>query len=333
MAKGKGKEVQSVQGNGAGEDQQRAVVTRSRGQSSAAGRINAGNPSRQQGESSDPIRVGDSEAVHSPSLNRPDLLAAHRSDQAPQLRSDPTSYLRSDPMLGEAGTSTRVPANAPIPAARVGDQVNPSAPITQGDFSRLLDMLESTREAMRVHERTNLMMQENMRLMSREINELRRQRTPSPVRHTPVDQSSSSEEERPRERRPLERPQNVEQLTFGSLGSREDIARALGNDSPPRGQRLQSPLPEIDRERRERNRAEAARRRRASPEHEPRRSSDTRAREPEQPLTSADVQAMVRRIMSESRNYTNEDYGIERSHTPFTDDILDFQFPRRFNLP
>jgi len=83
MARGKGKEVQSVQGNGAGEDQQHAVVTRSRGQSSAAGRINAGNPNRQQGESSDPIRVGDSEAVHSPSLNRPDLLAAHRSDQAP----------------------------------------------------------------------------------------------------------------------------------------------------------------------------------------------------------------------------------------------------------
>ena len=88
-------------------------------------------------------------------------------------------------------------------------------------------MLESTREAMKVHERTNIMMQENMRLMSREISELHRQRTPSPVRHTPVDQSSSFEEERPRERRPLERPQNVEQLTFGSLGSREDIARAL----------------------------------------------------------------------------------------------------------
>ena len=56
MAKGKGKEVQSVRGNGAGEDQQNAVVTRSRGQSSAAGRTNAGNPSRQQGESSDPGR-------------------------------------------------------------------------------------------------------------------------------------------------------------------------------------------------------------------------------------------------------------------------------------
>ena len=42
---------------------------------------------------------------------------------------------------------------------------------------------------------------------------------------------------------------------------------------------------------------------------------------------------MVRQIMSEIRWYTNEDWVIERSHTSFTDDILDFQFPRRFNLP
>ena len=114
--------------------------------------------------------------------------------------------LRSDPTLGDAGTSTRAPPNAPTSATRTNDQINPSALITQGDFSRLLDMLEITREAMRIHERTNLMMQENMRIMSREIGELRRQRTPSPVHHTTMDQSSSSEEERTRERRPLERP-------------------------------------------------------------------------------------------------------------------------------
>ena len=58
-----------------------------------------------------------------------------------------------------------------------------------------------------------------------------------------------------------------------------------------------------------------------------------RFREPERPLTNADVWAMVCQIMFESRNYTDEDYGIERSHTPFIDDIPDFQFPRRFNLP
>ena len=85
MAKRKGKEVQSVRGNGAGEDQQNAVVTRSRGQSSAAGRTNAGNPNRLQGESSDPIRVGESEAVHSSNLNRPEQLALHRPDLAFQL--------------------------------------------------------------------------------------------------------------------------------------------------------------------------------------------------------------------------------------------------------
>ena len=96
MAKGKGKEVQSVRGNGAGEDQQNAVVTRSRGQSSAAGRINAGNPNRQQGESSDPIRVGDSEAVHSPNLNRPEQIALHRPEQVSQLRPEQVSQLRPD---------------------------------------------------------------------------------------------------------------------------------------------------------------------------------------------------------------------------------------------
>ena len=80
MAKGKGKEVQTSRGNGVGEDQQNAVVTRSRGQSSTAGRTDTGNPNRLQGESSDPIRVGDSEAVHSPNLNRPEQLATYRSD-------------------------------------------------------------------------------------------------------------------------------------------------------------------------------------------------------------------------------------------------------------
>ena len=85
MAKGKGKEVQSVQGNGAGEDQQNTVVTKSRRQGSAAGRADAGNPNRHHGESSDPIRVGDSEAVHSPNLNRPEQLAMYRPDLASQL--------------------------------------------------------------------------------------------------------------------------------------------------------------------------------------------------------------------------------------------------------
>ena len=224
MAKGKGKEVQTSQGNGVGEDQQNAVVTRSRGQSSGVDRTGTGNPNRTQGESSDLIRVGESEAVHSPNLNRPEQLSQLRPEPVFQLLPEPFANLRTDPTIGDVGTSTRAPTNAPIPATRVNDQVNPSAPITQGDFSRLLDMLESTREAMKIHERTNLMMQENMRIMSREISELRRQRTPSPVHHTPTDQSSSSEEERPRERRPLERPQNLEQLTFGSLGSREDVA-------------------------------------------------------------------------------------------------------------
>ena len=44
MAKDKGKEVQSSRGNGVGEDQQNAVVTRSRGQSLAAKQTDTGNP-------------------------------------------------------------------------------------------------------------------------------------------------------------------------------------------------------------------------------------------------------------------------------------------------
>ena len=83
-------------------------------------------------------------------------------------------------------------------------QPDPSAPITQGDFSRFLDMLQSTKEALEAQRHDNLHMQENMITMGRELQELRRQRTPSPARRIATDDSSSSEEERPRERRPLE---------------------------------------------------------------------------------------------------------------------------------
>ena len=184
-------------------------------------------------------------------------------------------------------------------------QPNPSAPITQGDFSRFLDMLQSTKEALEAQRRDNLRMRENMITMGRELQELRRQRTPSPPRRIPTDDSSSSEEERPRERRPLERPQNLDQLTFGSLGYREDVARVLGPDDPslqqpmllpmrgshvlsrdpnitnPIQQQLLQPLPpEIDREHREQRRAATARNRRLSPDQEPRGNPNIRSREP-----------------------------------------------------
>ena len=42
---------------------------------------------------------------------------------------------------------------------------------------------------------------------------------------------------------------------------------------------------------------------------------------------------MVHQILADSRGQRNEDWGIDRSHTPFTDDILDATFPRRFNMP
>ena len=50
-------------------------------------------------------------------------------------------------------------------------------------------------------------------------------------------------------------------------------------------------------------------------------------------MTSANVAAMVHQILADSRGQRNEDWGIDRSHTPFTDDILDATFPRRFNMP
>ena len=48
-------------------------------------------------------------------------------------------------------------------------QPDPSAPITQGDFSRFLDMLQSTKEALEAQRRDNLRMQENMITMGREL--------------------------------------------------------------------------------------------------------------------------------------------------------------------
>lgn len=77
----------------------------------------------------------------------------------------------------------------------------------------------------------------------------------------------------------------------------------------------------------------AARHRRTSPDIGARHIRRTRSADPEPTQTNAKVEAMVRKIMADSRGYTNEDWGVDRSHTPFTDDIPDFQYPRRFNLP
>ena len=42
---------------------------------------------------------------------------------------------------------------------------------------------------------------------------------------------------------------------------------------------------------------------------------------------------MVKQILADSKGYTNEDWGVDRSHTPFTDNILNFTYPRRFTYP
>ena len=58
-----------------------------------------------------------------------------------------------------------------------------------------------------------------------------------------------------------------------------------------------------------------------------------RSADPESTMTHAEVEAMIRQVMVDSHGQRNEDWGIDRSHTPFTDDILDVTFPRRFNMP
>ena len=55
--------------------------------------------------------------------------------------------------------------------------------------------------------------------------------------------------------------------------------------------------------------------------------------DPESTLTHAEVEAMIRQVMVDSRGQRNEDWGIYRSHTPFTDNIQDVTFPRCFNMP
>ena len=167
-------------------------MTRSRGQSFGAGRSDPG--AANQIEEVNLNRPGGTEAAHTPPPNRTGFAA----------------LLRSDPNSVETDTSTRAPTNAPIPAAMTSDQPSPSAPITHGDFSRLLDMLESTRNSLEAHKRDSLRMQENMITMSRELSELRREKTPSPTRRLAADYSSSSNEEHPRERRLLERAVNLE---------------------------------------------------------------------------------------------------------------------------
>ena len=58
----------------------------------------------------------------------------------------------------------------------------------------------------------------------------------------------------------------------------------------------------------------------------------TLARHPSDTATP-DLSAMVRQMVRESQGLTNDDWGISRSHTPFTDDILYAEPPRRFRMP
>ena len=100
------------------------------------------DPNRVEG--TDPIRSSEVERTHSLHPNRPDQAIVNRSDSN----------------QNEAATSTRAPSNAPIPATMTNVQPDPSAPITQGDFSCFLDKLQSTKKSLEAQRRDNHHMQE-----------------------------------------------------------------------------------------------------------------------------------------------------------------------------
>ena len=61
--------------------------------------------------------------------------------------------------------------------------------------------------------------------------------------------------------------------------------------------------------------------------HQPARSRGTEPNLPSSTQTS-DLTAMVRQLMRENQGLTNEDWGVSRSHTPFTDGILQAEYPQ-----
>ena len=59
--------------------------------------------------------------------------------------------------------------------------------------------------------------------------------------------------------------------------------------------------------------------------------------EPDHALASniqmLDIPTMIHQMIRESQGLTNDDCGISKSHTPFTDDIFYVESPRRLRMP
>jgi len=50
-------------------------------------------------------------------------------------------------------------------------------------------------------------------------------------------------------------------------------------------------------------------------------------------LETSDLMVMVRQLVIQNPSLNNNDWGCTRSHTPFTDDILYAEYPKRFIMP
>lgn len=50
-------------------------------------------------------------------------------------------------------------------------------------------------------------------------------------------------------------------------------------------------------------------------------------------IPTPDLTAMVRQLMKENQGLTNEDWGVSRSHNPFTNTILQAEYPKMFSMP
>ena len=66
--------------------------------------------------------------------------------------------------------------------------------------------------------------------------------------------------------------------------------------------------------------------------HQPERSRRMDSNLPSS-IQTPDLLAMVKQLMRENQGLTNDDWGVSRSHTPFTDAILQAEYTRKFNMP
>ena len=95
-----------------------------------------------------------------------------------------------------AGTCARPGTSSLRIRENVGDQFDPSAPATEGDLSRIIDMWEKLFDELAAQRQESSVLRQNLTVMDRRIDDLIRQRVSSPTRLPSPDHTSSSEEPR-----------------------------------------------------------------------------------------------------------------------------------------